>query len=126
MMGAIRVLVANRPRLMRELVMAAISDQPDIEIVGEVEEESAIVAAIEKSHPDFVIIALDRSRGLPAFYEPILQNHPQMKALAFALDRTYFTYYWASLRIQSKRMEASEAGILDALRGRAEPTERLQ
>ncbi|MGA7753318.1 MAG: hypothetical protein WCB05_10815 [Candidatus Sulfotelmatobacter sp.] len=32
----VRVLVANRPRLMREMVMTTISDQPDIEIVGEV------------------------------------------------------------------------------------------
>jgi hypothetical protein len=30
------VLVANHPRLMRELVMATIADQPDIEVVGEV------------------------------------------------------------------------------------------
>ena len=39
----IRVLVANRPRLMRELIVATFADQPDIEIVGEVEndEESA-------------------------------------------------------------------------------------
>jgi hypothetical protein len=29
----IKVLVANRPRLMRELVLATISDQPDIEVV---------------------------------------------------------------------------------------------
>ncbi len=34
-MKPIRILVANRPRLMRELVMATISDRPDIEIVGE-------------------------------------------------------------------------------------------
>jgi chemotaxis response regulator CheB len=33
----IRVLVANRPRLMRELVLAMIADQPDIEEIGVVE-----------------------------------------------------------------------------------------
>ena len=36
----VRVLVANHPRLMRELVMATIADQPDIEVVGEVQNES--------------------------------------------------------------------------------------
>jgi len=35
----IRVLVANHPRLIRELVTATISDQPDIEVVGEVHHE---------------------------------------------------------------------------------------
>jgi len=33
-MTPIRVLVGNRPRLMRELLMATIADQSDIEIVG--------------------------------------------------------------------------------------------
>jgi hypothetical protein len=36
----IRVLVANRPRLMRELIVATFADQPDIEIVGEIESAS--------------------------------------------------------------------------------------
>ena len=59
-MSPIRVLVANQPRLMRESPMATIGDQPDIEIVGEVEDESDIVEAVERSHPDFLIIALGR------------------------------------------------------------------
>jgi hypothetical protein len=43
-MNKIKVLVANRPRLMRELVLATISEQPDIEIVGEVTD----IAEIER------------------------------------------------------------------------------
>src|SRR5437764_7280868 len=39
---SIRVLVANRPRLMRETILSTFADQPDIEIVGEVAEESEI------------------------------------------------------------------------------------
>jgi D-glycero-alpha-D-manno-heptose-7-phosphate kinase len=49
-MRKLRVLVANRPRLMRELVLATIFDQPDIEIAGEIKEDSEIgnVVAIDK------------------------------------------------------------------------------
>jgi hypothetical protein len=32
----IRVVVANQPRLMRELVLETILEQPDIEIVAEI------------------------------------------------------------------------------------------
>ncbi len=39
----IRVVVANRPRLMRELVLEAIIEQPDIEIVAEIKNENEIV-----------------------------------------------------------------------------------
>ena len=60
-MRKIKVVVANRPRLMRDLVMATISDQPDIEIVGVVEEETSIPGTVEQLRPDYLIIAMDRS-----------------------------------------------------------------
>jgi len=126
-MRPIRVLVANQPRLMRELVIATISDQPDIEVVGEVQDESDIVGAVENSRPDFLIIALGRSRRLPAVCEPILQNYPQLKVLAVPPARTNFVmFFWTSSRVQSNRIEASEAGILGALRGTMRPAARVQ
>ena len=40
MQRATRILVANRPRLMREVILSALVDQPGIEIVGEVSDEN--------------------------------------------------------------------------------------
>jgi chemotaxis response regulator CheB len=48
-MNKIKVLVANRPRLMRELVLATISEQPDIEIVGEVTDIAEIERVVAES-----------------------------------------------------------------------------
>jgi DNA-binding NarL/FixJ family response regulator len=125
-MKPIRVLVANRPRLMRELTIATISDQPDIEIVGEIEEESGIGSAVDQTRPDFLIVALDRHDRLPDFCQAILQNHPQIKIIAIAADRNSTVFYWASLRVQSNQIEASEAGVLNALRGITQPAGRPQ
>jgi galactokinase/mevalonate kinase-like predicted kinase len=55
----VRVLVANHPRLMRELVMATIADQPDIEVVGEVQNETDLADIVEQVQPDVLIIAMD-------------------------------------------------------------------
>jgi galactokinase/mevalonate kinase-like predicted kinase len=55
----VRVLVANHPRLMRELVMATIADQPDIEVVGEVQNENDLADIVEQVQPDVLIIAMD-------------------------------------------------------------------
>jgi galactokinase/mevalonate kinase-like predicted kinase len=55
----VRVLVANHPRLMRELVMATIADQPDIEVVGEVQNETELADIVEQVQPDVLIIAMD-------------------------------------------------------------------
>ena len=47
-MKPIRVLVANQPRLMRELMVATISEQPDIEIVGEVQDDGELAEPLRK------------------------------------------------------------------------------
>jgi glycosyltransferase involved in cell wall biosynthesis len=45
---------------MRELVMATIADQPDIEMVGEVQNESDLADIVEQVQPDVLIIATSR------------------------------------------------------------------
>jgi DNA-binding NarL/FixJ family response regulator len=125
-MNPIRVLVANRPRLIRELVMATISDQPDIEIVGEIQQEAELEHAVEETHPDFLIVALEKSNSLPDVCESILRSHPQMRVIAIASDRNSSMFYWTSLSIKSNQIEASEAGVLSAIRGRMQRMDKVQ
>ena len=125
-MKSVRVLVANRPRLMRELVVATIADQPDIEVVGEVEEESGIEPALEETRPDFLIVALDGDDRLPQVYQSILRRHPDVKIIAIAPDRNTSVFYWAFLQVRANRIEASEAGVLGALRGGIQSSSSVQ
>jgi len=113
----IRVLVANRPRLIRELLLATIADQPDIEVVGEVQNEADILGAVEQEHPDFLIVALDNPQSRPAVCDILLEKFPSMKILALAPERNSSVFYWASIDIHSFDVEASEEGILNVLRG---------
>ena len=115
-MQKIRVLVANRPRLMRDLVLATIADQPDIEVVGEAEAESEVTELVERTRPDFLIISLEDQHNRPALCGFLLGRYPQMKVLAIAAERDSTVFYWAFLDIRSKTVENSEQGILGALR----------
>lgn len=117
-MNKIRVLVANQPRLMRELVLETISDQPDIEIVGELHDDSQIAETVARTHPDFLIIALKDSDQRPSICDEILERHPHLRVLALAPERNSSIFYYASLDIHSNRIEASEEGVLSALRGK--------
>jgi DNA-binding NarL/FixJ family response regulator len=105
-MKPIRVQVANRPRLMRELMVATISEQPDIETVGEVQ-DAELVSAVEKTRPDFLIVALEKFNRLPQVCHSILHTYPQMKVIAVSSDRNSSMFYWASLKVQSNEIEAS-------------------
>ncbi len=113
----VRVLVANRPRLIRELLLATIADQPDIEVVGEVQNEADILLTVEQQRPDFLIVALDNPRSRPAVCDTLLERFPNMKILALAPERNSSVFYWASIDIHSFNIEASEEGILGVLRG---------
>jgi len=114
----VRVLVANRPRLIRELVIATISDQPDIEIVGEVADEDQLIEVVEQVQPDVLILAMDEPEKRVGQCGFLLGRYPQMKILALAPEQNRGTYYWASIDIRTKPVESSEAGILNAVRER--------
>ena len=115
-MKRVRVLVANRPRLMRELVLAVIADQPDIEVIGEVHDESELAGAVEDSQPDILILALEDANKRVAQCGFLLGRYPQMKILALAPEQNRGLFYWAVVDVRTKPLESSEAGILSALR----------
>jgi DNA-binding NarL/FixJ family response regulator len=91
---ATRILVANRPKLMRDVVLATLSDQPGIEIVGEVSDETQILGQVQAT----------------------LRDHPGLRILAIASRRDRSICYWASFDIHSDDVEASTDGILSAVR----------
>jgi len=117
-MKRVRVLVANRPRLMRELVLATISDKPDIEIVGEVVDETNLIEVVEQVQPDVLILAIDEQQKRLGQCGFLLGRYPQMRILALAPEQNLGIFYWAIIDIRTKPLESSEAGILNAVRER--------
>jgi chemotaxis response regulator CheB len=114
----IRVLVANRFKLMREVIIATFNDQPDIEVVGDVPEDEDILSYVEKTSPDFLFIGLDDPEKRPAVCDSVLKLHPEVSIIAVAPDRNCSVRYWASFDIHSTALETSEQGILAAMRNR--------
>jgi len=121
-----RVVVANRPRLMRDLVLATIGDQPDIEVVGEARNDDEITELVERLRPDCLILALDEPEARPSLCGFLLGRYPQMKILALAPEKNRGFYYRAFVDIRTEAVETSEKGILDALRGNADFVATLQ
>jgi AmiR/NasT family two-component response regulator len=115
-MKRVRVLVANRPRLMRELVLATISDKPDIEVVGEVADENKLTEVVEQVRPDVLIVAIDEQEKRLGQCGFLLGRYPQMRILALAPEQNLGIFYWAIIDIRTKPLESSESGILNAVR----------
>ncbi len=115
-----KVLVAIQPRLMKDLVLATIADQPDIEIVGETQDEAEITELVERIRPDYLIMAPDGPEMRPGLGGFLLGRYPQMKIIALAAEQNKGVFYWAFVDIRSMPVESSENGILSVLRGKPE------
>jgi chemotaxis response regulator CheB len=113
---SIRILVANRPKLMRELILATLADEPGIEIVGEVSDEAEIRDRVRDTSPDLLVIALDEPAKRPYICDTLLRDHPGLRIIAVASQQNCSVFYWASFDIHSSQIEASEQGILNAVR----------
>jgi hypothetical protein len=117
MTQSIRVVVANRPRLMRELVIETISGYPDIEILAEIQNVDEIAGAVDGTHPDILIVELNEFSQPPAICDTLLRRYHEMGILALAPERNCsIFYYWGPVEIHERSVETSEAGILNALR----------
>ena len=81
---SIRILVANRPKLMRELMLATLSDEPGIEIVGEVSDEAEIRQRVRQTSPDVLVIALDEPAKRPDICDTLLRDQPGLRIIAVA------------------------------------------
>ena len=115
----VRVMVANQPRLVRELVLETIKEQADIEVVAEVQNESDIARAVDEIKPDFLIVTLSESDKCPPVCEVLLLRHPQMKVLALAPERNSSVFFFTAFDIHAVPVEASEEGILSTLRSKS-------
>jgi DNA-binding NarL/FixJ family response regulator len=114
----IRVLVADRLKLMREVIVAVFADQPDIEIVGEVPEGDDILRRVQETQPDFLFIGLDDPDRRPALCDTLLRLHPEVNIIAVGSHSNRSVHYWASHQIHSNALESTEQAILTAVRRR--------
>jgi len=117
---AIRVAVANQPRLMRELMVMTLGDEEDVEVVAEIIDEREIPRTIEETRPEFLIVSLDSTRFGAEAREATLRQHPDMKILALATDGNSFAVFSSLDGITTVIHEGSEEEILRVMRGQSQ------
>jgi chemotaxis response regulator CheB len=120
MVKTFRVLMANQPKLMRELLLETLAEQPWVEIVGEVSDESEIRHLVLKTSPDLLVVTAEKPGKRPAICDALLREFPALRIIAVAAEESYSVCYWASLDIHADDIEPSEQGFLSAVKNVAE------
>jgi AmiR/NasT family two-component response regulator len=101
---------------MRDIVLATIAEQPDIEVVGDVEQAANLTEIVEQVRPDVLIVALEDQEKRTGECGFLLGRYPRMRIVALAPERNLGILYWAIVDIRTRPVESSEAGVLSALR----------
>jgi DNA-binding NarL/FixJ family response regulator len=112
----IRVLIANPTRIWRDMLYDTIRSEPDIEVVGDVSDEDAIVSVTERTNPDCLIVPLDEPGAMPICKE-ILAKRPHLRIVAIGEDADVVAIYWRSEEgdVRCTYTTASREAILRAL-----------
>ncbi len=112
----IRVLIANPTRIWRDLLYDTIREEPDIEVVGDVRDEDAIVPVTERTNPDCLIVPLGEPGDVPRCAE-ILAKRPHVTIVAIGEDADVVAIYWKTEEgdVRCTYARASREALLRAL-----------
>jgi chemotaxis response regulator CheB len=110
----IRILLAELPRMLRDIVERVVSTQPDMEIVGAAAGADTLSDDVARTTPDVVILAMARDAS-PHRFDGLLVDRPALSILAITEDgRGAYRY---EMRPQVLPLtEVSPSGLLDAIR----------
>lgn len=96
-----RVLLANRPRLFREMLQRVMQNTLGIDVVGEISDPLALRAAIVDTGAQWVVVSLTASGEMPALVEELLVEFPSLCALGVADDGSHAVIRWAEVHQES-------------------------
>jgi chemotaxis response regulator CheB len=120
MVKTFRILMANQPKLMRELLVEMLAEESWIEIVGEVAQVADIRELVQKTSPDLLVVTAEEPGKRPPICDELLREYPALRIIAVAPQENYTVCYWASLDIHATDIEPSGQGFLTAVKGVAE------
>jgi hypothetical protein len=115
-----RIVLANRPRIMRELLGRAILRSPRLRIVAEVTDLTKLPSAVEQTEADWVIVTLPPGGRIPTMVTSLLAGQQSVCILAVSADGSRATVR-APSGVEHALQHASLAKVLATIRSELRP-----
>lgn len=112
-----RVILANQPRLLREMLRRVISKAPDIHVIGETGDSATLCHLIAHRDAHWVVLSLNPDGGIPALANTLLAENPGIKVIAVAADGSLVKVYWTEAQ-ERHFADLSLTGFLGVMRDR--------
>ncbi len=113
-MTQIRVVIANMPEVLLQMVAQAIAEQPDMLLVGQARDNLEVLQAAQ-TDVDLIILGATQVTPCPGICSHLLSEFPQLKILLVAPGSDVGRAYWLGLR-QRKVATTSMAILLHNIR----------
>lgn len=115
-----KVLLANRPKMLRDLLHRSIDSQPDMEVVGEETDPVRLLLRVRETRSDVVVVTLPDSGEDPGICSHLLLEYPGLLVVAVSASRDRAALYRLSIDRQEIEGCRGEA-LLGALRKACDP-----
>ena len=112
---SVKVLLANRPAVLRISLATLLQQQSDIEVVGTVLDLKELLIAVGDTQADVVVLTLPDSGEIPGICSHLLYEYPQLLILALSSARTKACIYRQAITVEPLA-DISDEGILTAVR----------
>lgn len=89
-----RILLANLPRFLAEMLRRAFADVAGLQIAGEVSEWAQLPAAIQQTGAQWIIVSLPTGHDTALAVEVLLASFPAIRLLNVATDGGHITIQW--------------------------------
>ena len=89
-----RILLANLPRFLEEMLRRAFADVAGLQIAGEVSEWAQLPAAIQQTGAQWIIVSLPTGPDTAHAVEVLLALFPAIRLLNVATDGGHITIQW--------------------------------
>src|SRR5690348_473973 len=107
----IRVLIADLPRTLVEVVTRLMEQQPDMALVGQVEGPVDLLLAVRRG-VDVVMLGAAQVEPPPGVCSHLLSEHPDLRIVVLAASGDTAAIYWLGLR----RQRLAEVSSTDLVR----------
>jgi DNA-binding NarL/FixJ family response regulator len=100
-MGPRRIILADVPRFLREMLRRALAHAPGLWVVGEIADLGRLSSAIEQTGAQWVIVSLPQDGKMPEATESLLAVHPSVRFLAVTTDGSQIKLKWTESHEQT-------------------------
>ena len=78
----LHLVIANRPRLLREMLGKILGRCRQINIIGETDSTRRLPLIVELFSPDWIVLTLDENGAFPDVVEALIEKEPMLGILA--------------------------------------------